>query len=173
MNITKGPQIFWEKIKMKKLLVLLLTVLMCLSMAGCAGGGEKKSDEPSVITLDMSTLFIVPNLEATQTVEDSINNYLANTLGETGYKIHLKITAIGDYLQKIPMELASGGDDTADIVQVFDVAGWSDNGYILPLDDYAGNELKPTIDMIGDVLNNGKVNGHIYMIPRYFGTVLD
>ena len=164
---------FWEIIKMKKLLVLLLAALMCLSLAGCAGGGEKKGDEPSVITLDMSTLFIVPNLEATQTVEDSINNYLANTLGETGYKIHLKITAIGDYLQKIPMELASGGDDTADIVQVFDVAGWSDNGYILPLDDYAGNELKPTIDMIGEVLNNGKVNGHIYMIPRFFGTVLD
>ena len=158
---------------MKKLLVLLLSVLMCLSLAGCSGGGKQNSDEPSVITIDMSTLFIVPALEATQTVEDSINDYLKNTLGETGYKIHLKITSIGDYLQKIPMELASGGDDTADIVQVFDVAGWADNGYIIPLDQYADKELKPTIDLIGDVLNNGKVNGQIYMIPRYFGTVLD
>ena len=158
---------------MKKLFVLLLSVLMCLSLAGCSGGGgEKTSDEPSVITLDMSTLFIVPNLEATQTVEDAINNYLENELHET-YRIHLKITSIGDYLQKIPMELASGGDDTADVVQVFDVANWADNGYIIPLDEYADNELKPTLDLIGDVVNNGKVDGQIFMVPRYFGTVLD
>ncbi|MBR4421502.1 MAG: ABC transporter substrate-binding protein [Erysipelotrichaceae bacterium] len=158
---------------MKKLLVLLAALLLVTSLTGCSGGKEQSGDEPSVITIDMSTLFIVPNLEATQTVEDSINDYLKNELGETGYKIHLKITSIGDYLQKIPMELASGGDDTADIVQVFDVANWADNGYIIPLDQYADNELKPTIDMIGDVLNNGKVDGQIFMIPRFFGTVLD
>jgi len=158
---------------MKKLLVLLATALLLLTGCSGGGGGEKPADEPSVITIDMSTLFIVPNLEATQKVEDQINNYLVNELGETGYKIHLKITSIGDYLQKIPMELASGGEDTADIVQVFDVANWSDNGYIIPLDDYADNELKPTLDMIGDVLSNGKVDGQIFMIPRYFGTVLD
>ena len=157
---------------MKKLFVILATALLLLTGCSGGGGGETKTDEPSVITLDMSTLFIVPNLEATQTVEDAINNYLENELHET-YRVHLKITAIGDYLQKIPMELASGGDDTADVVQVFDVANWSDNGYIIPLDEYADNELKPTLDMIGDVINNGKVDGQIFMVPRYFGTVLD
>ena len=65
---------------MKKLFVLLIALLMLLGpVAGCskpADEGEKKS----VITLDMSTLFIVPNLEATQKVEDQLNDYLTNTL---------------------------------------------------------------------------------------------
>ena len=140
-------------------------------VAGCskpADEGEKKS----VITLDMSTLFIVPNLEATQKVEDQLNDYLTNTLHET-FTVHLKITAISDYFQKIPMELASGGDDAPDVVQVFGMADWVNNGYILPLDDYLGKELKPTVDLIGNIIGSGKMAGHTYMIPRYFGTVLD
>ncbi|MBQ3374972.1 MAG: ABC transporter substrate-binding protein [Erysipelotrichaceae bacterium] len=158
---------------MKKLLVLLLAAMMLLApLAGCSkdnGGGEQ---EISTITLDMSTLFIVPNLEATQKVEDVLNDYLLNTLHET-FKVHLIITAISDYFQKIPMELASGGDDAPDVVQVFSMADWVNNGYILALDDYLGKELKPTVDLIGNVLGSGKMAGHTYMIPRYFGTVLD
>ena len=158
---------------MKKLLVLLLAAMMLLApLAGCSkdnGGGEQ---EISTITLDMSTLFIVPNLEATQKVEDVLNDYLLNTLHET-FKVHLIITAISDYFQKIPMELASGGDDAPDVVQVFGMADWVNNGYILALDDYLGKELKPTVDLIGNVLGSGKMAGHTYMIPRYFGTVLD
>ena len=156
---------------MKKLFVLLIALLMLLGPIGCSkpsGGG----DEKSVITLDMSTLFIVPNLEATQKVEDQLNDYLTNTLHET-FTVHLKITAISDYFQKIPMELASGGDDAPDVVQVFGMADWVNNGYILPLDDYLGKELKPTVDLIGNIIGSGKMAGHTYMIPRYFGTVLD
>ena len=132
-------------------------------------GGE---DEASVITLDMSTLYIVPTLEATKNVEDAINNYLQNTLHEN-YKIKLRITAIGDYFQKIPMQLAAGGEDTPDIIQVFNLADYVDNGYILPLDPYLNRELKPAVDMIGKIIPNGKANGRIYMLPRFFGTVLD
>ena len=159
---------------MKKLFVLLLSVLLvCSVFTGCTKKEEGGTTEPSVITLDMSTLFIVPNLDATQKVEDTINDYLKNTLHEEGYKIHLKITSIGDYLQKIPMELASGGDDTPDIVQVFSLASWVENGYIISLDKYLDKELKPTVDLIGNIIGSGRVAGHMYMIPRYFGTVLD
>ena len=42
--------------------------------------GQQEAGEPSVITIDMSTLFIVPALEATQKVEDQINDYLLNTM---------------------------------------------------------------------------------------------
>ncbi|MCR4634437.1 MAG: ABC transporter substrate-binding protein [Erysipelotrichaceae bacterium] len=159
---------------MKKLLVILAALLLLTSMTGCSsGGGEKKDDEPSIITIDMSTLFIVPALEATQKVEDQINDYLLNTLGEKDYKIHLRITSIGDYLQSIPMELAGGAEGSVDIVQVFDVAGWSNNGYIIPLDPYLDNELKPTYEMIKPIMGNGRVGGQTFMMPRYFGTVLD
>ncbi|MBQ1378781.1 MAG: extracellular solute-binding protein, partial [Erysipelotrichaceae bacterium] len=161
---------------MKKLLTILVTLLMLFSVTACSsgnGGGQQEADGPSVITIDMSTLFIVPALEATQKVEDQINDYLLNTLGEKDYKIKLRITAIGDYLTSIPMELAAGGDGSVDIVQVFDVANWSDNGYIIPLDPYLENELKPTYDMIKPIMGSGRVGGQTFMMPRYFGTVLD
>ncbi|MBQ5552306.1 MAG: extracellular solute-binding protein [Erysipelotrichaceae bacterium] len=161
---------------MKKLLTILVTLLMLFSVTACSsgnGGGQQEAGEPSVITIDMSTLFIVPALEATQKVEDQINDYLLNTLGEKDYKIKLRITAIGDYLTSIPMELAAGGDGSVDIVQVFDVANWSDNGYIIPLDPYLENELKPTYDMIKPIMGSGRVGGQTFMMPRYFGTVLD
>ena len=67
---------------MKKLLTILVTLLMLFSVTACSsgnGGGQQEADEPSVITIDMSTLFIVPALEATQKVEDQINDYLLNT----------------------------------------------------------------------------------------------
>jgi putative aldouronate transport system substrate-binding protein len=48
-----------------------------------------------------------------------------------------------------------------------------DNGYIIPLDPYLDTELKETVDLIGPILNGGKIAGSVYMIPRYFGTVLD
>ena len=159
---------------MKKLFVLLLAVLMLLGpLSGCTPKEDGDSKEPSVITLEMSTLFIVPSLEATQKVEDTINDYLKNTLHEEGYKIHLKITAISDYFQAVPMELSSGGEDAPDLVQVFSMADWVNQGFILPLDDYLDKELKPTVDMIGNIIGSGKMSGHTYMMPRYFGTVLD
>ena len=49
----------------------------------------------------------------------------------------------------------------------------NENGYIIPLDKYLDKELKPTVDLIGNIIGSGKVNGQMYMIPRYFGTVLD
>ena len=159
---------------MKKLLVLLCSAFLVLSApAGCSSKPAETKDQPSEITLDMSTLFIVPSLEATKTVEDAINDYLKNELHEEGYVIRLKITAIGDYFQKIPMELASGGDEAPDLVQVFSMADWVNQGYIIPLDDYLDNELKPTVDLIGNIIGSGKMAGHTYMMPRYFGTVLD
>ena len=69
--------------------------------------------------------------------------------------------------------LVSGFDGSVDIVQVFDVANWSDNGYIVPLDPYLENELKPTYDMIKPIMGSGRVGGQTFMMPRYFGTVLD
>ena len=161
---------------MKKLFTILVTLLMVFSLAGCGSKEETKTGEqtePVTLTFELSTLFIVPDLANIQIVEDEVNRYLAEDLGETGYKIHLKVTSIGDYLTNVPMELAGGGDDCPDVVQVFTLASDVSNGYLVNLDPYLDNELKGTCDLIGNVIGSGKLNGSIYMVPRYFGTVLD
>ncbi|MBR0137086.1 MAG: ABC transporter substrate-binding protein [Erysipelotrichaceae bacterium] len=158
---------------MKKFFVLLVSLLLVLTAAGCTKKPDPETKEPSVIRLDMSTLWIVPNNEDVQKVEDAINKYLKETLHEEDYVLDLTITSIGDYLQKIPMELAAGADDSADIVQVFNMAQWVENGYLQSLDPYLDNELKPTLELIKNVAGSGKLAGHYYMMPRFFGTVLD
>ncbi|MBQ1251035.1 MAG: extracellular solute-binding protein, partial [Clostridia bacterium] len=70
------------------------------------------------------------------------------------------------------MELAAG--QGPDLVMMLDtMPTYVDNGYVIPLDPYMDNELKETADLIGPILNSGKINGSVYMIPRYYGTVLD
>ncbi len=156
----------------KSLLVLLTTLLLLTGLFGCKKT-EKEGDEPYVLKLNMSTLFIVPANEAVQTVEDEINRYLKEELGETDYVLDLTITSIGDYLQNIPMELSSPGDDSPDLIQVFTLAQFVDSGYLVNLDPYLDNELKGAVELIGNVIGSGKLAGHTYMMPRYFGTVLD
>ncbi|MGN1015387.1 MAG: extracellular solute-binding protein [Faecousia sp.] len=174
---------------MKKLIALALALVMVLSLAACGGSSApaaetQKTDAPAANTgsetpkevyhvkLEMASLMTVPNLEATKVVENAVNDYLRNTLGETEYVVDLTIVNIADFLTNIPMELAGGqGPDL--VMMLGNMPTFVDNGYLLPLDAYLENELKPTADLIGNIMNNGKINGSVYMIPRYFGTVLD
>lgn len=175
---------------MKRFLALALALVMVLALAACGGGNNPStpsgtgnnasnpgntaapSGEVSHIKLEMATLMTVPSVEATKTVENVINDYLQNTLGETGYVLDLSIIPIADLFTTVPMELAGGAGP--DLVMLFDnMPSFVDQGYLTPLDPYMDNELKPTADKIGNIMNNGKINGSVYMIPRYFGTVLD
>lgn len=175
---------------MKKVLALLLALVMVFALCACgssdseqagtqaASTGDKadttaaSSSEPYHVKLEMATLMTVPNLEATQNVEDEVNKYLKETLGITDFDLDLSIISISDYFTTIPMELAA--NQGPDLVMLFEtMPTFVDNGYIIPLDPYLDNELKPTVELLGNIMNNGKLNGSVYMIPRYFGTVLD
>ena len=178
---------------MKKLLALFLALTMVLGLAACSGSGTPAgttapaastagkdttpadpatSGEVSHIKLELITLMTVPSAEATKTVENDINKYLKETLGISNYVLDLTIISIADFATTIPMELASGSGP--DLVMMLGTMGnYVDNGYLIPLNDYLDNELKPTADKIGAVLENGKIGTNVYMIPRYFGTVLD
>lgn len=177
---------------MKRILALALTLVMLLSLAACGGdntsapdttapdastpnntsGSETPSGEVTHIKLELATLMTVPSVEATKTVENVINDYLKNTLGETEYVLDLSILPIADLFTTVPMELAGGAGP--DLVMMFDnMPSFVDQGFLIPLDPYMDNELKPTADKIGNIMNNGKINGSVYMVPRYFGTVLD
>ena len=159
--------------KMKKLLTLLLSLLMMLALVGCGNGGGGTSDDGELptITLAFSSLTVVPAEDAIKTVEDKLNAYLKDTLGKN-YQVKLEIHAIGDYFTVVPMELA-GGTDAPDVLQVFDVASFSSQGYIISLDQYMDKELAATKKKIGNVMGSGVVAGSTYMVPRFFGTVLD
>ena len=171
---------------MKKILALILALAMVLSMAACGGSSapeaSKTPDAPAAnggaasadvytVKFALITLMTVPNLEAIQVVEDEVNRYLAES-GETRYVLDLSVVNIADYFTNIPMELAAG--QGPDLIMMLDtMPTYVDNGYVVPLDPYMDNELKETADLIGPILNSGKINGSVYMIPRYYGTVLD
>lgn len=181
---------------MKRFPALVLALVMVLALAACGGSGTPSngadantdgssagstsepgdtpapSGEVTHLKLELATLMTVPSVEATKTVENVINDYLKNTLGETEYVLDLSILPIADLFTTVPMELAGGAGP--DLVMMFDnMPSFVDQGFLIPLDPYMDNELKPTADKIGNILNNGKINGSVYMVPRYFGTVLD
>ena len=150
----------------------MLAALMALSLVGCSSSsGESKTDGPVKLKFALSTLMIVPSLDATRNVENAINDYL-KTIGENDYEVELEIISIADYFTTVPMAL-SGREGAPDIVQVFSLADFVSQGYIVPLTQYMDNELKGTKELIGNVMGSGKISGETYMIPRYFGTVLD
>ena len=115
-----------EEKAMKRFLALALALIMTLSLAACGGskapdsnGGDAASapvsddtaapapsGEVTHIKLEMATLMTVPSTEATKTVENVINDYLKNTLGETEYVLDLSIIPIADLFTTVPMERA-------------------------------------------------------------------
>ena len=177
---------------MKKLLALFLALTMVLGLAACSGSGTPAgttapaasnagkdttpadpttSGEVSHIKLELITLMTVPSAEATKTVENDINKYLKETLGISNYVLDLTIISIADFATTIPMELASGSGP--DLVMMLGTMGnYVDNGYLIPLNDYLDNELKPTVDKIGAVLENGKIGTNVYMMSLLFFSVL-
>jgi len=180
--------------KMKKALALIMALVMIFGLVACGGktdapaadapaaGNEAPAaqgdaaapaaGEPYKVKFSLATLMVVPSLEATQKVEDVVNDYLKNTLGITDYVLELTIVNIADYFTTIPMELAAGTGP--DLVMMLDtMPNYVEQGYVIPLDPYMDNELKGTADLIGPIMNSGKLAGSYYMVPRYFGTVLD
>ena len=170
---------------MKKILALILALAMILSMAACggtttpeatnapdAGNVETPADEEVyTVKFALITLAVVPSEDAIQAVENEINRHLAEN-GETRYVLDLSVIAVADYFTTIPMELAAG--QGPDLIMMLDTMPmYVENGYVVPLDAYMDTELKETAALLGPILNSGKINGSVYMIPRYFGTVLD
>ncbi|MBO5034460.1 MAG: extracellular solute-binding protein [Oscillospiraceae bacterium] len=173
---------------MKKKLALVLSIVMTFSLlAACGPKEEAKNSQPpdnqnqetnnppsteiTHVSLELISLSVIPSLEATKKVENDINDYIQNTLGEN-IALDLSVVNVSDFFTTVPMELAGGtGPDL--VMMLGNLSNFQSQGYLLPLDDYLDNELKPTVELLGNIMGSGKIAGHTYMVPRYFGTVLD
>ena len=123
---------------MKKALALLCAGSMALSLAACGGqdtntpaGTESQSDKPYAGT----TLRVV---SMTAQVSDGIQEYLKEFEENTGMKVNLELYGETELRQKTTTEFLSGSSniDVFLLSPLQDMAPYSKNGWIEPLDSY-------------------------------------
>ena len=110
---------------MKKLLSVLLVVLMAASLV--FAGGSKESAGPRIRVLSM-----------TAQISDGILEYLDEFEEESGIKVDLELYGEAELRQKEMTEFMTG-NSTVDVYlfsPLQDMAAFSQNGWIEPLDEY-------------------------------------
>ena len=110
---------------MKKLLSVLLVVLMAASLV--FAGGSKESAGPRIRVLSM-----------TAQISDGILEYLDEFEKESGIKVDLELYGEAELRQKEMTEFMTG-NSTVDVYlfsPLQDMAAFSQNGWIEPLDEY-------------------------------------
>lgn len=178
--------------KVKKQLTVLLSLATAFSLAACgapaatagdsSGSGQSASEATASaassndvyeIKMVMPYILTAPGEEAVQKTEDTINDYLLNTLGITDYKLDLTVLTWTDSNTIVPMDLAA--QEKMDIISVGsnNIANYVSNGYLTPLDDYLDNELKEAAEIVKDFMICYKLNGHYYALPSWSGQVID
>lgn len=178
----------------RRLLSVILAAILALSMlVGCGGnegsdtngndtatstekGAENNESqdsstgEKSTIVMSFPVLMITPTEEGTKAVEDKINSIL-DAKGET---FHVDLDPIdgNNYANQVDMNLL--GNTQMDIFCPFSGLGQAISGNkLLDLKPYLENELKGTVDIIGErYLTSSTVNDAVYAIPCYKGQIL-
>lgn len=163
---------------MKKIFSFLLSVLMLISLTACSGSTdsgnpeqgdsvESSEDKGEIvkITIALPSFNTIPNEEASQAVGKAISEYVQGL----GYMIEVEVqpcSMIG-YDEDMNMRLAGG--EERDIIYTGPIGTAVANGYLVNLDEYRDNELKDTMEIIGDWDLCGMVGGSLYGIPAYKG----
>ncbi len=180
--------------KSKRVLAIFLSLMLILSLVGCsskkddtkptdssataptekaAEDNNTVADSTEITTVKISypVLVVVPSVDGTKQVQDSINAYLE----QKGENVRVELEPIDgpNYANQVDMALASG--EGIDIYCPF--SGLSTaiaTNQILPLNDYLDNELKDTIALMGEEwLKPSTANGNVYAIPCYKGVILE
>ncbi len=167
----------------KKVLALVLASIMVLALAACnaapaagssaapstdPGSNEPTSDEIYTVKLKYTAMVNIPNEEGQKKIEDAISKHIQSL----GYNLALdmEIVPIMDYATTLPLQLSSG--EKMDIVFVANMTDWVSNGYMVPLDDYLDNDLKPTAELVGNWIDASVIGGKTYAVPAHKGLVL-
>ena len=178
---------------LKKILAVLLALTMILSVVGCSSKKEEtkptetgakptgvaaadnssapESTEITTVKISYPVLVVVPSVEGTKLVEDSINSYLE----QKGENVRVELEPIDgpNYANQVDMALASG--EGIDIYcPLGSLSTAIATNQILPLNDYLDNELKDTVALMGEEwLKPSTHNGNVYAIPCYKGVILE
>ena len=178
----------------KRVLAILLSLTLILSVVGCSSKKEDTkstdttdtkptsgaaaddgtaSDNTEITTIKISypVLVVVPSVDGTKLVQDSINAYLE----QKGENVRIELEPIDgpNYANQVDMALASG--EGVDIYcPLFGLSAAIATNQILPLNDYLDNELKDTVALMGEEwLKPSTANGNVYAIPCYKGVILE
>lgn len=173
----------------KKILALLLTGVMAISMAACGSSGQpaastsdtgessdageqaKQSDNN-----DLIEVTYMHKLNGTEKYvgDDNINDnvYTRCYADDLGIKLNYVIAAAGDdYTQKLTMAIAS--NDLPDLIDLppEEFSELANAGMLADIteayDTYASDLLKQTIEVDGGIqLASAKVDGKLYGIPQ-------
>ena len=156
----------------KKVIAMLLTSAMCLSMlAGCASSGgdsgnSGKGGDEDIVTLKWY-MSINPVYPDTDKVIEALNEY---TREKIGVEIDYTILANPDYKEKMPTTINSG-----DYFDICFTSNWTTNylqfasrGAFLDISELLPEYAKETYEFIPeDMWKAASVDGQIFGVPSY------
>lgn len=166
--------------KMKKILALLLCIMLLLTGCGTAGGGAGSSPaadgssaggaqadpggEVEEIVFATWTINTLPSDEAIQSVEDEINKITEDAIG---VKVDYKVFPLGEFQQKVALELQSGGT-----IDVFSCrSNFQSNvvdGMCYDITELVDTYCKDAQEILpADWWDCAKFRGRLYGVPAY------
>lgn len=184
---------------MKKFLAWLLACVMLLSLAACAKTqtpAEEPADAPAqqepaeetpaqdeaaaeevtgwtgdishIVVTYLTTGVTPPALEE---VQDAVN---AITTKEIGVEIELRPMSAYDALAQLSVQVAGGDDLDLVMLLLQNIASWSAQGLLEPLDDYLAadapyiSEMRKEVDLCAGSYADGNVYG-LLPVSQYYG----
>jgi putative aldouronate transport system substrate-binding protein len=156
--------------KVSFLLLVLFSVGISFFIS-CSKSSNAKAETPNPQVVDelVWTYFtwgmIPPD---TPKVQDAINEYLVTK--NLGIKVKLMPMGMGEYMQRIPLILASQTEQL-DIMTLFPLAGMPVNSFIqqgqlMQLDDLVAKYGQDMAKAVGErTINAARLNGELYGIP--------
>ena len=155
----------------KKIAALLAMLMLGGVLTGCGGGNKVATggEEPNVVpedTYEINWYMQGMPQEDVASVEAAVNDYLKDKINAT-LKMHRLES--NQYSKQLNTMIAAG--------EYFDIA-WTTpgvltytanarNGAWLALDDYIDTYIPKTIEQLGEIADNARVDGKLYAIPTY------
>ena len=168
----------------KRVVACLLTLgMLALSLTGCGnnaasnesastgtetqGGGQaeekpqEEEGEPYEVVIELMTMG--GELADIPLVEEALN---AITVPEINCKVSILHVGVAEHANKMSMMIAGG--EKLDLCMAgitTRVTGMANDGMLLELDELVQEYGPDLVEMFGDDLKAGEVNGHLYAIP--------